>query len=175
MKAILLGLLLVLSVVEANQLRAAPGPMDNLIETLRGVFESWEVNKEEVEKLLLCVADLKDIEFQIEQILEELKKLDLKDILKLVEIITRIIGEVQQVFKDIEPCLDSTGEIKKLINKFINLTPIEMLNRIIKHIMYSGKEIYDAIMKIIQGYKDKSYYVIGYNIGEIIELLFFKD
>lgn len=130
---------------------------------------------EEVEKLLLCVADLKDIEFQIEQILEELKKLDLKDILKLVEIITRIIGEVQQVFKDIEPCLDSTGEIKKLINKFINLTPIEMLNRIIKHIMYSGKEIYDAIMKIIQGYKDKSYYVIGYNIGEIIELLFFKD
>ena len=178
MKAILVGILLILSCVHAEENIVAEEPnftIDDLLETLRGIFEAWEVNKEEVHKLLLCVSGLKDIELQIAKIMEEIKKIDLKDIVKLVEAIVRLFGAVQQLFKDITPCIDSKGEIIIIVKKLIKLTPIEMLLKIFHNIMNEGKKIYNDIISMIDAFKTKNYYKFGYYMGDILELLFLKD
>ena len=168
MKAILLGLLIVLSVNVAKAYT-----FDDFVETLRGIFESWEVNKEEVNKLIICVNDLKDIEFQIEEIMKEFKEINFKDISKIITLIAKLFGHFQQIFKDIRPCIDSNGEIKKLFDKFIHLTPIQILLKLFENIMKNGQKIYNAIMALVKAYQEKDYYNFGFNVGEVIEDLFF--
>ena len=177
MKAILFGLLLVLAIS-----RAEPTPesepaftIDDLVELLRGVFESWEVNKEEVEKLLLCVGDLKDIEVEVAKILEELKHIDVKDIVKLIEAIVRLFVCVQQIFKDIEPCIDSAGEIAKIVAKITKLTPMELLLKLFHNIMENGKKIYNDVIALIDAIKVKDFYKVGYYVGDILWTLFLEE
>lgn len=164
MKVLILGLILLLGfsqsqVTVADSSVAAPNfTIDDLLEILRGVFTSWEVSKEEVEELLLCVADLKDIEHQIAAVIEELKHIDFHDIAKLVELVVKLFGALQQVFKDIEPCIDSAGEIRKLLNRFIHLTPMEMLKRLAVNLLDNGRKIYNAIVKAITAVKTKDHY-----------------
>ena len=169
MKAILLGLLIVLSVNTAKAF-----VFDDLVETLRGIFESWEVNKEEVNKLIICIGDLKDIEFQIDEIMKEFKEIDFKDISKLITLIAKLFGHLQQIFKDITPCLDTKGEIKKLLDKIIHLTPIQILLKLFENVMKNGQKIYNEIMALVKAYNEKNYYSFGYNIGEILEDLFLR-
>lgn len=175
MKAIFCVLLLVLALTSAEGLRADKFSMDNLIEMLRGIFESWDVNKEEVDRLLLCVSDMKDIEHQVEKVMEDLKKLDLHDLAKLVETVSRLFGEVQSIFKDILPCVDSASEIKKLLDKIIHLKPSDFFTRLFHNLLNNGRQIYNGIIALIKAFSAADYYTFGYNIGDILELLFLKN
>eukprot|EP00829_Urostomides_striatus_P013794 TRINITY_DN38_c0_g1_i1.p1 TRINITY_DN38_c0_g1~~TRINITY_DN38_c0_g1_i1.p1 ORF type:complete len:226 (-),score=86.29 TRINITY_DN38_c0_g1_i1:19-696(-) len=174
MKALFLVVLLGLSLASTSP-EVPQMNLEEFIETLRGVFEAWEVNKEEVEKLLLCVHDLGDIKHQIEIIMEEIKKISMKDIIKLVEVIVKLFVAVQQIFKDIEPCIDAAGELKKLLEKIIHLTPVELFMKLFHNIMENGKQIYNDIIAMINAYYDGNYYDFGYYLGDVLEILFLKD
>ena len=175
MKVILVGLLLVLSLVHAEPVPTPAFTLDDLIDILRGIFEAWEINKEEVDKLLICVNDIKDIELEVAKILEELKHIDVKDIVKLIEALVRLFVAVQQIFKDIEPCIDSTGEIVKLVAKLIKLTPMELLMKLFKNIMENGQKIYKDVIAFIEAIKTKNYHDAGFTIGDILWTLFLKE
>ncbi len=178
MKAIFLGLLVLLALtqVKAEEQFRQEGnfTIEDLIETLRGVLESWEVGKEEVSKLLLCVGGLKDIESQVYKIMEEIKKINVGNIMKLVEAVVRLFGTFQQIFKDIEPCIDSEGEVRKLTDKFINVTSVEFLTKVLLNIMDNARRIYNDILGMIAAFRKEDYYTFGYDVGDIIEALFFK-
>ncbi len=179
MKAFFLfAILAILAVAHGTQITTADVPdqfgMDDVVETLRGIFESWEVNKEEVTKLLECVRSLKDLEKQIGIIMEEIKQIDLKDLAKLVEMVVKLFGAFQQLFKDILPCIDAKGEIIKLVNKFIHLTPIEMLKKLAMNLLDNGRRLLNDILAGISAFQRKDFYQFGYQIGEVIELLFLR-
>ena len=178
MRTFVFALIFLLAAAHYPAPKQEPAPefiIDDLLEALRGIFESWEISKEEVDKLLLCVGGMKDIEHQIAKIMEEIRQIDIKNIVKLVEAMVRLFGAVQQVFKDIEPCVDSAGEVKKLLDKFIHLTPMQMLTKLMLNLMDNGRKIYNDIIDLIASFREAKYYKFGYDIGDIIEALFFKQ
>jgi len=175
MKAIVLCLLIVCAVTADAKLNSPQMTFDDLLLFLKGLFSAWEVRKEEVHKLVECVRDLGEIEHEIDVIMEELKKIDIKNIRKLAEIIARLFEAIQKIFKDIKPCIDATEDIKKLVEKIMKYTVYEMIIKIITHIMHDSKEIYDDIILAIDYYNKGDYEKFGYYVGEILEILFLKD
>ena len=178
MKAFIFAILLTLSFCYEEEVQTTPEvkmDFDDLLDVLRGIFESWEVNKEEVEKLLLCVSDMKDIEHEIEIIMEELKKIDIFDILKLVEIIGKLFAAFQRIFKFIQPCLDSVEEIKKLVEKVFRYDLFEFVKRLFMHLKNDGKILYEHVKSMLKYFKEGDYNKFGYHFGEILEILFLKD
>ena len=152
-----------------------PRDIKDVLEMIRGILESWEINKEEVEKLLICVQDLEDIQVQVEIILEEIKKLSLKDIIKLAEAIARIVSAIQQLFKDMEPCIDAAGELFKILGKFVHLSFWELVQKILVNIFNNPRLIMENLEKMMDAYEKLEYRDTGYYLGEVIELLLLKD
>ncbi len=180
MKVAILALVCLLAASKAevtyadDTVKAPAFIIDDLLETLRGVLVAWEVDHEEVNKLLLCVGGMRDIEKQIVVVMEEIKNIDLKDLVKVVQAIVKIFGAFQQLFKDIEPCIDSGSEIRNLLDKFIHLTPAEMLKKVAMNLLDNGRKVYNDIVAAIGAFGKRDYYGFGYTIGDLIELLFFR-
>ena len=176
MKAIVFAILALLSVAYCNSIEESrlQFSFHDFNEILRGIFVAWEVDNEEVSELLICVKSLKDIEVQVAKILEELKNITFRDFRKLAEILVRLMADFQIVFKDLQPCLDSEGEIKTILDKFIHLTTNELLKRIYHHLIDNGKTLLSLIVDAVKNLALGKYFLFGYNFGDFIELLFLQ-
>eukprot|EP00831_Metopus_contortus_P033022 TRINITY_DN2653_c0_g1_i2.p2 TRINITY_DN2653_c0_g1~~TRINITY_DN2653_c0_g1_i2.p2 ORF type:complete len:129 (-),score=25.94 TRINITY_DN2653_c0_g1_i2:166-552(-) len=91
--------------------------------------------------LLECAKDLIDIEHQVIKILNEIKEVDVTNIIKLVECIVRLFGCFQKIFKDIVPCIKSYDDINKLVHKIIDLTPMEILQKLMLNLMDNARNL----------------------------------
>eukprot|EP00831_Metopus_contortus_P025651 TRINITY_DN22045_c0_g1_i3.p1 TRINITY_DN22045_c0_g1~~TRINITY_DN22045_c0_g1_i3.p1 ORF type:complete len:128 (-),score=25.31 TRINITY_DN22045_c0_g1_i3:165-548(-) len=89
--------------------------------------------------------------------------------------VVQVLTAVQSIFKDILPCIDSYDELEKLIHKIIDLTPIEILKKLMLNMMDNARKIYKDILAFLAALKENDFYKFGYNVGEILEFLFLKD
>ena len=175
MKTILFTILALLAA--AHALRVDPSiqiGMHNFTEILRGIFESWDIEHEEVKELIICVHSIEDIEVQVVEIIHEIKQINIRNLSKLAEIMVKLFGALQNVFKDLQPCIDSEGDIKKLLEKFIHLSHIEMLKRLLHNLLDNGHRVLDYLADAVDMIKAAEYYKFGFDVGEVIELLFLK-
>eukprot|EP00831_Metopus_contortus_P025650 TRINITY_DN22045_c0_g1_i2.p3 TRINITY_DN22045_c0_g1~~TRINITY_DN22045_c0_g1_i2.p3 ORF type:complete len:126 (-),score=38.54 TRINITY_DN22045_c0_g1_i2:95-472(-) len=78
--------------------------------------------------------------------------------------VVQVLTAVQSIFKDILPCIDSYDELEKLIHKIIDLTPIEILKKLMLNMMDNARKIYKDILAFLAALKENDFYKFGYNV-----------
>ena len=176
MKFAFATIFLILTICQGLNVRIAARPriINEVMEMLRGTFEAWRANKEEVNELLECVDGIEEIKTQIEEIIEEIKHLNPLDIKKIADLLMRLIDSVQKILSDVGHCYKSETELYNIVMRVISLTPLQLITKILGNIRVNGGQIWGDIMGLIDAAKKGSYYQIGFCFGDAIDLLFLK-
>ena len=168
--------ILILLVLTFAQCRAEVKDMafSDMKEFMRGVFEAWKANQEEVTELLKCIDAMTEIETEIGKVLEELKKLDPTDVNALSKFIATCILAVQKVSGDVYVCFESGSEFINIVGRLFKLSPIELIMKILGNIHMNGQLLWNDIIGIIHALKEGNLYKVGYCLGELMDVMVFK-
>ena len=172
MKAIIFAILALAAVAVCD--KAPMFVVDDMIETLRGIFESWDIEHEEVNELLTCVKTMKNVEAHLAEAIKEIKQIDIRNLSKLVEVITKLFVALQNAFKEMHPCIEVDGDVRKLLDKFIHLGFFQILKKITLNLLDNGRLVLNYLVSAVHMVHAGDYFRFGFDIGEVIELLFFR-
>jgi len=177
MKAIFAALLILAAFSQAltfTEDEVAQLDVNDIKEFLRGIFDAWKSNQEEVEELLKCLEKFTDIETEIGVIIQKLKKIDPRDIRKVIAVVVEIIECTQKIFGDVKFCFRSGSEIWKIVSRLLKMSPIEIFIKIMGNIHVNGEILWNDIVEIIHAIKEGNCYKLGHCLGELMELMIFK-
>ncbi len=148
--------------------------VDDVIKLFRGIFEAWQANNEDVKRLLNCTDSAADIKTRVIAIINEAQNLDPTNVRLFIEGIIRIMDHVENIIRNVLPCVDSVDDFVVLVNRIINLGINELLMRIYLNFITNSKKVNSDIRGIIDAFNAGDFYKIGYNAGDLVEILLFK-
>lgn len=146
-----------------------PLTLEEFIKLLKGLLTGLNVQND-VEKILKCVEKVPDAVEKILLAIQQLKKIEITNILEVVEAIKSLINAVKEVLKELGVCAESVKEIKELIEKLSKIDLTKIIGQITKHVF----EIIAAVMDAKKAWEKEDFETFGLKVGEILFMILIK-
>lgn len=136
----------------------------NAVDFMKGFIEGIG-EKGDIEKLLKCLKDLESIFNKIKEALNELKHINLQNLIKGL---TMLFSAVRELMEMIKPCSEGFETIKKLIQAIAHpdIKKIAM-----KILMHSGQFI-GHVTEAIKCFGTQNYHCAGKAVGSLLKIIF---
>eukprot|EP00826_Nyctotherus_ovalis_P061115 TRINITY_DN8663_c0_g2_i1.p1 TRINITY_DN8663_c0_g2~~TRINITY_DN8663_c0_g2_i1.p1 ORF type:complete len:204 (-),score=53.10 TRINITY_DN8663_c0_g2_i1:148-759(-) len=148
--------------------------VDNILLIHKGVFEAWKEHGESVEKLLVCNSAVKAAHSEFENIINMIQGIVWWDFNNVINTFKLVAVSLESICDHLLLCEGSKAELWELLSRIVYLSPPEFIRRIYNNIMMNGGRITEAIEAAFEELTSGNYEACGYNLGDAIELLFFK-
>ena len=136
---------------------------------IKGIIEAWQANEEHVDKILLCNDNTFEINKYFDAIKKALRDFRSKDIMMIALSLRVILENTEHILNDTIHCVNSLQKFKLILDRVIYTKPLEFILRCFKNIIEDKGTINEDIKVLIEAYEKNDWYVVGYNLGEIIE------
>ncbi len=118
-----------------------------------------------------CLIEFPEIVTDIIEAIEFMKKINWKDLTKLVEALLKLVDIFTQLLDIIKPCSKVPQDVDELIRKLREVKITKLLERMV----LNAVELLADINLFMKEYEAKEYYESGKDLGDVFYLLIFKD
>ena len=139
---------------------------DQAIDFLKGFLEGIEETGD-IKEVLKCVEDLEKI---IEEIVVALKEIMTFEIKKVIDGIAKLVVAVRKFMEMIEPCATKMPQLQKLIDAIWQADIMALFGKIMKEPGF----YLDLLTKAIACFTNSDWYCLGLNTGKVLFRLFLK-
>jgi len=137
--------------------------LQDYIKLVQGLLKGMNV-KNDVEKIIKCIANVPDIVNQIGTVIEMLKNIDLEHIKEIVDAIMKIFAIVKDVMVDLSTCAETVSELKVIVEKLSKLNLEKIMERVTQQMF---RIVYD-VMGTKDAWERKLYDKAGEYLGDVI-------
>ena len=143
---------------------------DDLIDFLKGFLNGLKDDgAQDWGKIAECVNNLGPTWKNLEELFEELKKFSIKDITKIVAWFEKALPLIQEIIKEVKPCLSMVGNIENIISIIEDMNIASLAWKIGKALLFHGGHIWNDITAMM----GENWYDRGHGFGDIIYILLF--
>lgn len=147
-------------------------PVIEVANFIVGFFDALGVDLK-VDNIKGCISNAATIYQNIMDLVNELKGIDLKNLIKVITAIQKIVAVVQEVLADIKTCSAIPPEAKAIIDKIAKVDITKRTTVIMAHFTTLVSDIV-AIISIAQK-TPVDMYTLGNKIGNIIDIVVIAD
>lgn len=144
--------------------------LDAYLKILKGFFTGLNI-KGEVDSVFKCI---KAVPVAIERllvILQQLKDLDFKKLDELIELFKQVYREITRILESLKECAEAVPELKILIQKILGVE----LKKIIEVLLKNYVAIFTSLMRAKEAFIARHYQEFGEILGKIVYQLFLDD
>ena len=140
-----------------------PLSLEEFIALVRGLLKSMNVHGD-VDKILKCITKVPDVVKAIVAVVNALKDFDIRKLNEFVQLLMKLIEDVKKIFVDLDACVQSVDDLKKIIEKLSHLD----LDTIISRIGANFAQIFLSLVSAKEAWEKREFESFGGALGTII-------
>ena len=140
--------------------------LDDVVQLVSGVLDALNLDHD-VNNIKECIMKIPEVINRIMALVDELKKVNWADPIKVYEMVLHIIAVVDELLVSLKPCLKIPEDVMNILKKIANIKLEELLKKVMKYAF----DIYKMVLDAINHLKAKEYYAFGNKIGKIVYLI----
>ena len=140
--------------------------LDDVVQLVSGLLDALNLDHD-LEHIKECVLKIPEVVNKFMALVEEIKKTNWADPMKVYELVLHIIAAVDEMLKSLQPCVKIPEDVMNIIKKIANIKLEELLKKAMKYAF----DVYKLVLDAINDLKAKQYYGFGNKIGKVVYLI----